>query len=113
MRRREFIAMLRGVAIISPLSAFALPHVSLVIRPVVVTPEEFHVAYPKVRAWIQKLLAAYEKDAQPIASMRFARLPLYFDSDLLEKVKFIHHYQRWVSTGLQPLNKVILMELLT
>ena len=34
-------------------------------------------------------MAAYEKDAQPIASMHFARLPLYFDYDLLETVKFI------------------------
>jgi hypothetical protein len=47
------------------------------------------IAYPKVQAWIQKTLAAYEKDAQPIASMHFARLPLYLDYDLLETVKFI------------------------
>jgi hypothetical protein len=54
-----------------------------------VTPEEFQTAYPKVQAWIQKTLASYEKDAQPIASMRFARLPLYFDHALLETAKFI------------------------
>jgi hypothetical protein len=42
-----------------------------------------------VQVWIQKTLAAYEKDAQPIASMHFARLPLYFDYDLLETAKFI------------------------
>jgi hypothetical protein len=90
MRRREFIALLRGVAIVYPLSAFAQQHAPLVqIRPVVMTPEEFRIAYPKVQAWIQKTLAAYEKDAQPIASMHFARLPLYFDYDLLETVKFI------------------------
>ncbi len=53
------------------------------------TPEEFHTAYPKVQAWIQKTLAAYEKDAQPIASMRFARLPLYFDHTSLESARFI------------------------
>jgi len=51
--------------------------------------EEFHTAYPKVQAWIQKTLAAYEKDAQPIASMRFARLPLYFDHTSLESARFI------------------------
>jgi hypothetical protein len=53
------------------------------------TPEEFHTAYPKVQTWIQKTLAAYEKDAQPIASMRSARLPLYFDHASLETAKFI------------------------
>ena len=90
MRRREFIALLRGVAIVYPLSAFARQHAPFVqIRPVVVTPEEFRIAYPKVQTWIQKTLAAYEKDAQPIASMHFARLPLYFDYDLLETAKFI------------------------
>jgi hypothetical protein len=72
------------------LSAYAQQHTALAqIRPVVLTPEEFRIAYPKVQAWIQKTLAAYEKDAQPIASMHFARLPLYFDYDLLETAKFI------------------------
>jgi hypothetical protein len=56
---------------------------------VTVTSKEFRIAYPKVQAWIQKTLAAHEKDAQPIASMRFARLPLYFDHSLLEVAKFI------------------------
>jgi len=90
VRRREFIALLRGAAIVYPLNAFARQNPPFVqIRPVVVTPEEFRIAYPKVQAWIQKTLAAYEKAAQPIASMHFARLPLYFDYDLLETVKFI------------------------
>jgi len=90
VRRRKFIALLGGVAIPYPLSTFAQQHASLAeIRPVVVTPEEFRIAYPKVQAWIQKTLAAYEKDAQPIASMHFARLPLYFDYDLLKTAKFI------------------------
>jgi hypothetical protein len=45
------------------------------IKCIALTPEEFHTAYPKVQAWIQETLSAYEKDAQPIAAMRFARLP--------------------------------------
>ncbi len=53
------------------------------------TPEEFRAAYPKLRAWIQKTLASYEKAAQPIASMHFVRLPLYCDHSLLETAKFI------------------------
>ncbi len=53
------------------------------------TPEEFRTAYPKLRAWIQKTLAAHEKTAQPIASMHFVRLPLYFDHSLLDTAKFI------------------------
>ncbi len=66
------------------------------------TPEEFRAAYPKLRTWIQKTLASYEKTAQPIASMLFVRLPLYFDHSLLDTAKFIPvdrlplpPYQRW------------------
>jgi hypothetical protein len=53
------------------------------------TPEEFHTAYPKLRAWIQKTLEFYEKNAKSIASMHFVRLPLYFDPNLFETAKFI------------------------
>ena len=53
------------------------------------TPEEFHTAYPKLRAWIQKTLELYEKNAKPVASMHFVRLPLYFDPNTLETAKFI------------------------
>jgi hypothetical protein len=72
------------------LNAFAQQNPPFVqIRPVVVTPEEFRIAYPKVQAWIQKTLAVHERDAQPVASMHFARLPLYFDNALLKTAKFI------------------------
>jgi hypothetical protein len=53
------------------------------------TPEELHTAYPKLRAWIQKTLDFYEKNAKPVASMHFVRLPLYFDPSLLQTAKFI------------------------
>src|SRR5947207_14256510 len=56
---------------------------------IALTPEEFHAAYPKLQAWIQKTLATYEIDAQPIASMRFALLTLYFDHTSLEAARFI------------------------
>src|SRR5215470_4039157 len=35
------------------------------------TPEEFRTAYPKLRAWIQKTLEFYEKNAKAVASMYF------------------------------------------
>jgi hypothetical protein len=53
------------------------------------TPEEFRIAYPKLLSWIHETLSFYEKNAKPIASMQFARLPLYFDPTFLESAKFI------------------------
>jgi hypothetical protein len=53
------------------------------------TPEEFHTAYPKLRAWIDKTLAFHEKNAKPIVSMHFVHLPRYCDPSLLETAKFI------------------------
>ena len=52
-------------------------------------PEEFHTAYPKLRAWIQKTLEFYEENAKAVAAMHFVRLPLYFPHTLLETAKFI------------------------
>jgi hypothetical protein len=52
-------------------------------------PDEFRAAYPQLLGWIQKTLGVYENEAQPVASMHFARLPQYFDQSLLETVKFI------------------------
>jgi len=54
-----------------------------------VTPEEFRTAYPQLLAWIQKTLRDYGNNTQPVASMHFARLPLYFDRALLETAMFI------------------------
>jgi hypothetical protein len=87
MRRRAFIALLTGALTFFPLTAFAERR--RLMAQIALTPEEFHAAYPKLLEWIQKTLAAYEKDAQSIASMRFARLPLYFDHTSLESARFI------------------------
>ena len=84
------MTLLTGLATVWPMSAFAQRRDLMVqIGSVALTPEEFHTVYPRVQAWIQKTLTAHEKDAQPITSMRFVRLPLYFDHTLLETTKFI------------------------
>jgi hypothetical protein len=84
VRRRELIKLLAGGA------ATAWPfQIAQAGSGGAVSPEEFQAAYPKVQAWIQETLASHEREAQPIASMHFARLPLYFDHALLETAKFI------------------------
>src|SRR6516162_11929604 len=118
MRRREFIAVLGGTTAWSvvvraqpagmmridglmstaetdPEEAFGDGYrkSSIISRKAIGTcrlnPEEFHTAYPKLRAWIQKTLEFYEENAKAVASMHFVRLPLYFDPSLLETAKFI------------------------
>src|SRR6516162_5874953 len=118
MRRREFIAVLGGttarsvVARAQPTGMMRIDRLmsaaetnpeetfsdgyrksSIISRKAIgtcrLTPEEFHTAYPKLRAWIQKTLEFYEENAKPVASMHFVRLPLYFDQSLLDTAKFI------------------------
>ena len=76
------------------------------------TPEEFHTAYPELRAWIQKTLEFYEKNAKAVASMHFVRLPLYFPVLCWRPLNSYpsidsrcHPYQRWGWAGMQRLNK--------
>src|SRR5262249_15591066 len=107
MRRREFISFVAAMAAAWPL-----------VGTCRLTPEEFHTAYPKLRAWIQKTLEFYEKNAKPVASMRFVRLPLYFDPSLLKTTKFIAIDRLPMpplsasSAGLPSLNKAISAALL-
>jgi hypothetical protein len=56
------------------------------------TPEEFRTAYPKLWAWIQKTLEFYEKNAMPVASMHFVRLPLLFRPQFARD-RQIHSYR--------------------
>ena len=53
------------------------------------TPEEFQKLYPHVIGWIRLTLAAHEKNAKSVASVGFARLPLYFSHELLRDAKFV------------------------
>jgi hypothetical protein len=53
------------------------------------TPQEFAAAYPKMLGWIHETLASYRKTGRSVASMQFARLPLYFDDVLLQSTHYI------------------------
>ena len=53
------------------------------------TPEEFQKLYPHVIGWIRLTLAAHEKNAKSVASVGFARLPLYFSHELLRDAKVV------------------------
>ena len=85
--------LLRSAAQTNPEETFSDGYQQRIIRKTTgtcrLTPEEFHTAYPKLRAWIQKTLEFYEENAKAVASMHFARLPVYFDPSLLETAKFI------------------------
>jgi hypothetical protein len=53
------------------------------------TPQEFAAAYPKMLDWIHETLASYRKAARTVASMQFARLPLYFGNVLLQDAHYV------------------------
>lgn len=53
------------------------------------TPEQFQAVYPQVAKWIGQTLAIHAPEAQPVTSMGFKRLPLYFNQNLLALAKFI------------------------
>jgi hypothetical protein len=80
------------------------------------TPQEFAAAYPKMLDWIHETLATYQRTARSVASMRFARLPLYFSDVLLQgttvsrSIAYRYHRSRasaW--SGLRYLYKAIPM----
>jgi len=54
-----------------------------------VTPEEFQAFYPQVVGWIHRILEAHKKNAKSVASVGFARLPLYFSHELLRHAKLV------------------------
>jgi hypothetical protein len=53
------------------------------------TPQQFRAVYPHFMAWITRTLDAHARDAQPVASQHFARLPLYFGREQLAAAKFV------------------------
>jgi hypothetical protein len=53
------------------------------------TPQQFRAVYPHFMAWIARTLEAHARNAKPIASQRFSRLPLYFGPGLLAEAKFV------------------------
>jgi hypothetical protein len=52
-------------------------------------PEKLHAVYPHVMAWIARTLDAHARNAHPVASQGFSRLPLYFGRELLAAAKFV------------------------
>lgn len=53
------------------------------------TPQQFRAVYPHFMEWITRTLDAHARDAQPVASQGFSRLPLYFGRELLALAKFV------------------------
>jgi hypothetical protein len=53
------------------------------------TPERFKALYPHVIGWIRQTLGAHETNAKSVASAGFARLPLYFNQELLASAKYV------------------------
>lgn len=55
----------------------------------VVAPEEFESAFPKVMGWIQETLLEYQRLTRPVAFKKFQRLPLYFSPAQIEATKYV------------------------
>jgi hypothetical protein len=55
----------------------------------IVTPQEFEIAFPKVMGWIEQTLSAHRSLAQPVASKHFKRLPFYFNRTEIEAAKVV------------------------
>ena len=53
------------------------------------TPEQFRSAFPFVRDWIAKTLAASAPKARSTASFSFPRLPRFYSGDLLSRAKVV------------------------
>ncbi len=53
------------------------------------TPQEFAAVYPKMLDWIHETLASYRRTARTVASLRFARLPLYFSDVVLQGTYYV------------------------
>ncbi len=53
------------------------------------TPQEFAAVYPKMLDWIHETLASYRRTARTVASLQFARLPLYFSDVVLQGTYYV------------------------
>src|ERR1700761_5459711 len=54
------------------------------------TQKEFDEKYPLILDWIQNTLANHAADAQPVATLGFKRLPLYFRAEVLAVAKVVY-----------------------
>lgn len=53
------------------------------------TPEEFQLLYPHLKAWIDTTLSQHAATAKRVATAGFRRLPQYYRPELLARAKFV------------------------